>query len=470
MNIFRQFHASLNFSRVVWRDITSEIFSNSYQNWIIKLGAARTNTGLIVTGAYFLSTAHMASVQVARAHSQVKPPNVLVLQPLKDSTSEDFGRIREALETCLTPERYVIYPLGIDEIRQHSPWQENCRLLLVPPPTERAQSVTTGKDTSISCSEPVPLLSDKVLQEIALYVSKGGVLLSMQPELNRMLGLDSLSEMQSDYCQHGVCSVAVKSDGSSKTEKSAPLDKFNALHISALASSLPEARKSHDCMNGVEQNSSCVSRGEQLQLEMGIVSKEDLAVLTAVETDAMLEWLDANTNQSNNVPSEPGFTATPQLRDSEEAVSSSSEENGVVCVQKLELEQGGKAVLSSVELFPLVPRDLGVKVLVWLKRGVEQRRKFLSSVLLSLGLECSEEKLPELTHTYLVCSSEVSESHTWYACVFLLCTCNDSFWGSDWVYQVHLLCYGSDLIVGSHNSLSVRGSTYNVTSCWTSNI
>ena len=73
----------------------------------------------------------MATVQAAKAPAQVKPPNVLVLQSLKDSTTQEFSRIRDALESCLTPERYVVYPLGVDEVQQRSPWQDNCRLLLV---------------------------------------------------------------------------------------------------------------------------------------------------------------------------------------------------------------------------------------------------------------------------------------------------------------------------------------------------
>ena len=357
-------------------------------------------------------------VQAAMAHSQAKPPNVLILQSHKDSTSKDFIRIKEALELCLTPERYVVYPLGIEEIQQYSPWQDNCRLLLVPPTfptvTEHAQSVVAaGNGTGIHYhDETVPCMSDKVLQEIASYVSKGGVLLSMHSGLNRMLGLDSLNRnsLSAKYYQHGVCSVTPISDKSSKEDKST-LEKFNALHISALATGLQSNAKLPQVkVHTGGQNS---SHGDQiLQLETAVATKKDMAIFTPIESDAALEWLDVNTNQSNNVPSETQglstTTAPPlQLEENSEKVAT-IEDGDLACVRRVELEQGGKAVLSSVELLPSVPQDVGVKMLVWLKRGVEQRRKFLSSLLLGLGLECSEEGLPKLTHTYLVCSGEVS--------------------------------------------------------------
>lgn len=359
----------------------------------------------------------MATVQAARAHSQVKPPNVLILQPHKDSTNKEFLRIREALELCLTPERYVIYPLGTEEVQQCSPWQDNCRLLLVPPTsptaTEHAQSVVVASSSGTGmqhyCDEIAPSMSDKILQEIALYVSKGGVLLSMHSELNQMLGLDSLdgNVLPTKYYQHGVCNVAPTLDESSETDKST-LEKFNVLHISALATGLQSDTKhlSQDKVHRIGQNS---SNGDQiLQLETAVVTKKVLAIFAPIESDAALEWLDVNTNQSNNIPSSLSTTAPPSQLEEDSGEVATFEDGDLVCVRKLELEKGGKAVLSNVELFPSVPQDVGVKRLVWLKRGVEHRRKFLSSLLLGLGLECSEDRLPELTHTYLVCSGEVS--------------------------------------------------------------
>ena len=392
MNVFRRFSKRIDFSSAVWVR-----YSSTFSQVKIAINSGLGKNSTVAYSTLSVNPAHppaMTSVQVAKAHSHVKPPNVLVLQQRKDSTSEEFSRIREALDSCLTPERYVVYPLGIDEIQQSSPWQDNCRLLLVPPSaTERAQS---GYDTG------APRMTE-IFQEIASYVGMGGAILSMNTELNGILGLDSFNKVQSKYCQHGVCNVAPKAAESSKTDKSI-LEKFNALQVS----SLPAADEvSCDRDTETERKS---SSQEMIQLETGIVSKEDLAVLIPVEIDAALEWLDVNTNQCNNVASEQNITATPRLEEEENTSDSevvTSESSDLVCVKKLELERGGKVILSSIDLFPLVPRDLGVKMLVWLKRGVEQRRKFLSSLLLALGLECSEENLPELTHTYLVCSGEV---------------------------------------------------------------
>lgn len=366
------------------------------QGRVSELQLARSNSTYLCYRPLSIEFKMAAPVHVAKERAQVKPPNVLVLQPHKDSTTQEFSRIRDALESCLTPERYAVYPLGLEEVQQSSPWRDNCRLLIVPPrpspsaASEHAQSTASGGDDDIRIH-----MSEKILQEIASYVGRGGALLSMHPDVNRTLGLDLSSEMQLKYFQHGICNVAPKLKKSSESaDKCELMDKFNALHISAFSSSnLTEEKQSHDQISGVEQT-----------LENVIVSRDDLAVLTPVETDAALEWLDTNTNQSNNTESEQISTTPQSLQDLEEGVSS---ESGLVCVQRLELEQGGRAILSVVDLFPLVCQDLRVKALVWLKRGVEQRRRFLSSLLLSLGVECSEEKIPELTHTYLVCSAEV---------------------------------------------------------------
>jgi hypothetical protein len=254
--------------------------------------------------------------------------------------------------------------------------------------------------------ESIPCIPDKILQEVASFVSKGGVLLSMHSELNRMLGFNGRI-LPVKYYQHGVCSVAPVTDESSETDKSAfNLEKFNALHISALA-------------KAVSQNSSSDSDPVLQPKRAVLTKKKDLAIFTPVESDAALEWLDdASTRNQSNVPQSSSHQPSPLLE--EEGAVANLEDGDLVCVRKLELGEGGKAVLSSVELFPSVPQDIGVKKLVWLKRGVEQRRKFLTSLLLDLGLECSEERLPELTYTYLVCSGEV-RIHTIIRFILILC-------------------------------------------------
>ena len=42
-----------------------------------------------------------------------------------------------------------------------------------------------------------------------------------------------------------------------------------------------------------------------------------------------------------------------------------------------------------------------------LSRGVAQRKQLLSSLLSWFDMECSKEKLPDLSHTYLLCADKV---------------------------------------------------------------
>ena len=284
--------------------------------------------------------------------------------------------------------------------------------------TEHAQLAGNGDTGMLHYQDEAAAhcILDKILQEVASFVSKGGVLLSMHSELNRMLGFDSLNGkiLPAKYYQHGVCSVAPITDESIETDKSSfKLEKFNALHISALAGI------------GFGQNSSSNSSSQILQLDhetaVALTKKIDLAIFTPVESDAALEWLDVDAKNQRNVPQSNGQPPSHVEEESSTGeVVATLKDSDLVCVRGLELERGGKAVLSSIELFPLVPQeDIGVKKLVWLKRGVEQRRKFLSSLLSDLGLECSEEGLPELTYTYLVCSGEVR----YCTCIHSLCVC-----------------------------------------------
>ena len=393
---------------------------------LVNTGRARLGTHLYQSPAYRPSPTHpMATVQVAKSHAQVKPPNVLVLQSFKDSTSREFGRIKDALESCLTPERYVVYPLGAEEVQQRSPWQDNCRLLLVPPAIAHAQSVLASNGTGASSSsqsdrdEEIEMcISEKISQEICSFVGKGGALLSMNTKLNGVLGLGSVNIARSQYCQNGVCNVTSKL--ACQTSNTLP-EKFNALHISALSPSPTplSATSSHDHASRVEELKS-TSLDYSDQIETGdVISTEDVATFDPIETDVTLDWLDANTNQCNNtqVAGDHSLSkATPQDGDTNELIETELTDCDLACVRKVKFASGGKAILSSIDLFPLASQELGVKTLVWLKRSVEQRRRFLSSLLLSLGLECSEERLPELTHTYLVCSGEVS-----LYCLLLMC-------------------------------------------------
>ena len=58
-----------------------------------------------------------------------KPPNVLVYCGKKNSTRQ-FDHAKATLQTCLNPEKYVIYQLTQEQVLT-SPWADNTRLLVL---------------------------------------------------------------------------------------------------------------------------------------------------------------------------------------------------------------------------------------------------------------------------------------------------------------------------------------------------
>ncbi len=325
--------------------------------------------------------------QLLPSPSHPKPPNVLVYQSDKDPTSKEFLRVKESLESCLTPERYVIYPLGDDDIIHHAPWKDNCRLLVLPPPlppphaTEHAHNSITTATT----------LSSRVIEEVLMFAHRGGHLLSMQPELNAILGLISVrssligKEVGEDseqvlraYCRDEVCSVEMShsNDGMEWSHR------FSAL--------VPNSDRSI-----VDRSDSVYLDG--LPLKQLVLSSADKAFLVPLEWNADMNFLERNMNQSNNNDTDQSEDPFPDLPN-------------LLCVREVTLASSGRAVLSSVDLLPSLPEGLSLSPLLRLKGDVALRGRFLSELLKGLGLECSEEKLPELTHTYLLASEQVIQS------------------------------------------------------------
>lgn len=258
---------------------------------------------------------------VAQHSTTVKPPNVLVLQP--SGTKQDnshFGHLREELSSCLNPERYVIYPLGMEEVLK-VPWKENCSLLFVPSGIEA---------------------SSRVYKEILSFVMNGGILLSMEGMLNSMLGF----RMQIELKENQLCSL-VPAPGSSDER-----DRLQALAIATSDHSINDVLP-----------------------EEAVVLREILAFLTDIQD----VW----------VP---------------------SADTKIPCVQKCTLKAKGQALLSYVNLVPSPDpcSSLNIATLMQLKSGGEGRGSFLRAVLGGMGLECSSEGVPHLSHTYLICSDKVS--------------------------------------------------------------
>ena len=299
--------------------------------------------------------------------SGVKPPNVFIYQPDKDSTSKEYSQVRDSLVSCLTPEHYVIYPLGVDDVVHYSPWKENCRLLVVPSlTTEHAHK---SHDQGLSA---------RVVEEFVTYVQAGGRLLSMHAQLNGFLGLLSIGEARADiadklvYCQDGVCEVEVLESTGGAEQK---------YRFSSLVPDFSEVR------NGCE--------GVYLSgapLSQSIESRRDLGFLVPLEWNVDVEL---NFNQSNNNQSDQ-----PPL-------SVEQKSHTIPCVCEAVFKNKGRVILSSVDLLPTIPNHLKLAQLVRLKRGVALRRQYLMHLLEGFGLECSEENLPDLTSTFLLCSHEV---------------------------------------------------------------
>jgi len=296
--------------------------------------------------------------------STPKPPNVLVYSPQKDSTSNGFSRVIESLETCLSPERYVIYPIGLEDMVQYSPWKSNCKLLMVPPMAD--DGLQESQDTNLE-------LPPKVIAEMATFVQAGGSILSLHSQLNRFF---EFSFSKAESLQEKV-------------------QKFN---IRNHESSIVEFKDDNDsnqfpCLT-LNQNSQYDFSGVFLDTPLANTLESKTSVGFYVCRKALNK---SNTNQSNN--SEEGDAVMPH--------DSAGQASRVAVVQKMTLKGGGKVVVAGVDLLPVLPAAMKLEMLMELSRGVSQRRKVLSDLLTWFDLACSKETLPELSHTYLLCSDEV---------------------------------------------------------------
>lgn len=305
-----------------------------------------------------MSTAEGASAGGSNIHS--KPPNILVVQPSRDSTDPGYLRVKEALVSHLDRERYVVYPLGWEEILQ-SPWRENC-MLLVAPPVSNIGAVTPQRGGVTP-----------QLKKLAAFSRNGGLLLSMEPELNRLLGADQLND---DDVSAKMCEVR----GLLNEQEGAMV--FSALNLSLKSS-----------IEVTSTNQRFTSK-----TTLAIIDSQDNA--NEEKTPTGIGVTSSNEDTTNGLhkevknggsPAPPNASSTP-------------------CVQKLTFtDSNGCAVASAVDLLPASAELEGMDVssLVRLKKGNEARGSFLSAIFRGeLGLHCSSVKTPQLTNALLVCSEE----------------------------------------------------------------
>lgn len=256
----------------------------------------------------------------------------------------------------MTPERYVIYPLGSDDIITHTPWKDNCKLLVLPP--------VSGSSQHDSPNE----LSPRMIEEIGTYVQSGGAIFSLHSQFNAFFDTFLSISNNSDSKTADLCVVEV-CQGEEKYQ-------FSCV--------LPDSGNNYD-FEGVYLN---------IPLAELIVSNTDMAF--SVKS---LKCVKSNYNQSNNSLENVADIIPSQ---------SESEHSRTPCVCNVVLKDKGRVVLSSVDMLPVIPTKLELEMLMDISRGVAQRKQLLSCILNWFGMECSKEKLPDLTHTFLLCSEKVS--------------------------------------------------------------
>ena len=294
----------------------------------------------------------------------VKPPNVLVLQPSStkskkegDSSSQQFSSLKKELLSCLNKERYVLYPLSVKDVLL-TPWKENCSFLVIPCNVTAEASTVEGVESSWP----------DVLREMISYVHSGGVLLSMHSVLNTRLGFKPPSSL--------VWSHLCRVETSAHTASSGESIRFRTLTVSAAST----------------------FGSDSTEKEMNPpVSIEDVAFPLPEDSENSLLSHQLSTTD---------FESGTELTDT--STDSSCISRQFPCIRKVKFEGGGQAILSYVDLFPEIHESLDVKTLVQVKEDTRDRTKFLRGLLGDIGLECGLEKVPDLTHTYLLCSEEVS--------------------------------------------------------------
>lgn len=300
----------------------------------------------------------------------MKPPNVLVLQSSYSKTKEKegpFSFLKESLASCLNQERYVLYNLSVEDVLL-TPWKENCTLLVVPSSAMAATSTEAGKSSESNWP--------KVLREIASYVQSGGALLSMQSGLNELLGFNPPYA----FIQNRLSLVATQLNSTTSRGNI----QFHTLTISHVNSGSDLFENETHPPLSVEDVAFIVSDSSE----------------TSPPSNSQLQSVSFSNSCADPIEN---ATIHVDVGNNSDCISQQ-----FPCVQKLKFEGGGQAILSYVELLPGIHESLDVGALMQVKKDTEDRAKFLQGILSAIGLECSVEQVPSLSHTYLLCSEEVS--------------------------------------------------------------
>ena len=329
-----------------------------------------------------LIAAGIARVREVMTHRVIsKPPNVLLYQPEKDTTSLEYLRVKKSLERCLTPECYTIYPLGEEDILKDFPWKDNCRLLVLPPVTE---SVPCVSDNLIG------QLPSRVIEKFLTFLQSGGTILSLHPHLNQFLGLPPLKTSpppaQDGELRGGNADAGTEDEGMVEV----CLEGGDVFQFSCLVSNTLNKKYDSEDVYLDSPLSNFILGGENLSFFLPKMNCEEDNI---------------NSSDKRNL-----FKLSP-IRSGDQSPHGTK----IPCIRKINFTNNGCAVISSFDFLPVLQTGMELELQLNLSQGVPYRKQLLISLLRGLGLECSEGKPPEITSTYLLCSDKVR---------LLACTCH----------------------------------------------
>ena len=276
----------------------------------------------------------------------VKPPNVLVLsgesaRPDKDAV---FSSVKDGLlAACLDRERYVVYPLSLDDTAR-APWKDNCSLLVVP----------SGQGLGGN-------IGDEVLSELKGFVQEGGSLLSMHPVVNAAFGFKILEQFQKARLVELRQTVSA-SENDEEKESTQPRE-WVVGHTGSCGRVIPEETL-------LRQKLSVVLA--QMRLHADPVEKID--EVASGESAAVVDCI--------------------QHAQFEQC-------SGQAVLSHVNLLSSA----ASLELHERTAND--ISELVALKRDAGKIADLLQAVLQELGMECSKGESSSPTLSYLVCSEKV---------------------------------------------------------------
>ena len=236
-----------------------------------------------------------------------------------------------------------------------------------------------------------------VCDEIVSYVRAGGILLSMQGELNKQLGFE-FQAVSSVTEQSRLASVRVLSSSIVAGSKFAPSE-----------TSTPSSSSSEQCDYITFRAPSVWASPAATSDDIGRVDSSGLGELGTLDSEVESREILAvfHHEPPEETVESPSHSTAAETGGSNDSGSRAEEEQASPCFQKAIFRSGGLALLSYVDVLPPIHEESDISKLVQLKRDTEARIDFLRAVLSGAGLECSSSKVPDVTHTYLVCSEKV---------------------------------------------------------------